>query len=143
MNYRFGDAGRAKESRAQLIRSLFVGGTTIAEHTEKCIRKKVWTESELLGRANRACRDEVREALGEIINGLPFAGPTTKKKDGKPKWQQMELWEQTDFYYNCDLILARVGGDLTVHNNLARQCWQVFGDGPKQVGLAFVDEAAG
>ena len=135
MNYEFGDVGDGQQSRARLIRQLFEGGITIAEHTEKCIRLKVWTDSELLGRAARACRNEVREALGQLVDGLPFAGPTTKQAEGKPLWQQMELWEQSDYFYNCELYADRVASNLEVHNRIAAACWQRYNAGPPLLHL--------
>jgi hypothetical protein len=123
---------------------MFLSGTTIADHTEKCIRANVWTESELLGHASRACREEVRNALGELVDGgLPFAGPTTTKKGGKPEWKQRHLWKKEDYFLNCGLYAQRSGADLIVHNKLARECAQRFDESPTLLQISPLVEGAG
>ena len=130
MKYAFGDQIRDPESRAELIRFKFVPGSTIAEHTDKCISEGVWSKSELLALATRGCKNVVRDALGAVIDGLPFAGPTTKTKKGKPKWQQMHLWKEPDYFFNCSLRVIRTETDIEVHNAMVRNCWQRFNHGP-------------
>jgi hypothetical protein len=144
MKVTFGDMPQGRETRPQLIRGLFLGGSTIADHTEKCIRANVWSESELFGRASRACRNEVRDALGELVDGgLPFAGPTTSMKNGKPEWLQRDFWAKEDYFLNCGLYAKRSGADITVHNGLARECSRRFAEAPTLLQICAADEAGG
>lgn len=142
MNYTFGDTGTAK-GRAQSIRGLFIGGTTINAHTEKCIKAKVWTESELLAKASVACRNEVRDALGALVDGLPFAGPTQPKGDSsKPLWKQMELWTKDDYYYNFNAYAQRGSQNIAVANKIAQACSQRYGEGPIELQIVEGETAA-
>lgn len=143
MKYRFGEVVESSESRARKIRALFISGTTIKAHTEKCISARLWTESELRSRAARACANEVRDALGVLVDGLPFAGPTAPKKDdGLPVWKQMELWTQIDFVYNFNAYARRGGENIAIANNIAAACIERFGTGANKLRIVeeFEDE---
>jgi hypothetical protein len=138
MNYQFGDR-TSPESRATQIRSLFVAGSTIQEHTEHCIEQKVWTKSEIRGMAAIQARNEVRDALGYITtDGVPFAGPTAARKDvddGKrqrevPVWRQMAFWSKRDFDYNFTAYQRRANENHQIAENIARLCRERFGRDP-------------
>jgi hypothetical protein len=130
MKYQFGDRSN-EESRAAKIRALFKPGTTIAEHAEYCLREGVCTESEILGMASRAFRNEVRAALGALTaEGVPFAGPTGTRKDQAPVWRQMEFWSKKDFDYNYSAYKRREMANGFVAGNIARLCLQRYGVEP-------------
>jgi hypothetical protein len=136
MRYQFGDRSE-EHSRAAQIRSLFIAGTTIAEHAELCVEKGIWTDSELRGMASMQARTEVREALGKIMpNGAPFAGPTPGRKeasDGKnrvPIWKQMEFWLKVDFDYNYSAYKRRERANGNVAASIARVCIDRYGVEP-------------
>jgi hypothetical protein len=137
MKYRFGDTGGTASNRAEVIRQLFVPGTSIAAHTEKCKGVDVWTPSELAGLATRACREEVRRALrAPDDEQMPFAGPTTSvAEDGSPKWRQRSFWSEDDYALNCSHYREDAASGLEVHNRLALECWQKYGRGPKTLVL--------
>ena len=147
MNYQFGDR-TSPESRAKLIRSLFVAGSTIQEHTEHCIEQKVWTKSEIRGMAAIQARNEVRDALGYITTGgVPFAGPTSTRKevdDGQrkrevPVWRQMTFWSKRDFDYNFTAYQRRADANRDIAVNIARLCRERFGQDPIFLGGAETD----
>jgi hypothetical protein len=135
MKYQFGDRSDDK-SRASVIRSLFVVGSTIQEHTERCIENGAWTESELRGMASIQARAEVRDALGQITSeGVPFAGPTETRKEQSPVWRQMEFWSKRDFDYNYSEYKRRERANAKVATAIARVCRERFGEDP-----IFIDE---
>jgi hypothetical protein len=142
VNYQFGDR-TSPESRARQIRSLFVAGSTIQEHTEHCIQQKVWTQSEIRGMAAIQARNEVRDALGYIgVEGVPFAGPTGTHKevdDGQrkrqvPVWRQMAFWSKRDFDYNFTAYRRRADANQQIAENIAQLCRERFGQEPIFLG---------
>ena len=141
MNYRFGDVSDPS-SRAGKIRALFRPGTTIAQHSEYCLRKGVLTESEILGMASSAFRAEVRDALGQIMDGgMPFAGPTRTRKDNRPAWRQTEFWSKRDFDYNYSEYKRREQANGRVAAAIARECRSRFGADPVYVEIVEDDPA--
>jgi hypothetical protein len=129
-NYQFGDVADDR-SRAGRIRDAFVSGTTIHEHTEKCMRDGVWTETEIRGMAMVQARHEVRSALGQLTEeGVPFAGPTISRRDKVPVWRQLELWSKRDFDYNFTAYQRRANANRQVAENIARLCRERFGRNP-------------
>jgi hypothetical protein len=130
MRCQFGDHTDAK-SRAQIIRALFVVGSTIQAHTEHCIDEGVWSDSELRGMATQQARAEVRAALGIILDdGIPFAGPTETRNGKKPVWRQMEFWSKRDFDYNYSAYRRRERDNGKVAKAIARVCVERFGETP-------------
>ena len=119
MKLNFGDSNNTKQSRAEKIRSLFVSGTTINAHTEVCAnRYKLWSESEDQAAAMREHRAEVRDALGVLVDGVPFAGPVTMGKH--PKWRQSEFWVTEEAYFvNWSGYRGRGGQNITIANNIS------------------------
>jgi len=138
MKYEFGDRSEDKP-RAALIRSLFVVGSTIQEHAERCVQEGVWTDSELRGMATIQARAEVRAALGQLTpDGVPFAGPTETRKGRAPVWRQMEFWSKRDFDYNYSEYRRREYANGRIAQNIARLCRERFGADP--VYVEFEDE---
>jgi hypothetical protein len=132
--YKFGDDRDDAASRAATIRSLFVIGSTIEEHTEKCIREKVWSDTELLAMARVKAKDQVRDALGQITpEGIPFAGPTATKRGQSPVWRQMELWSKADFDFNFTAYRRRAKENTRIALNIARVCRERFGEDPVEL----------
>ena len=143
MKPQFGDNAYAEErsTRAMKIRSIFTSGTTIAAHTERCIDAGLWSDFEIRAKATKACRDEVRDALGEIRNdGLPFAGPTGARQDGAPVWRQMEFWSYDDYVYNYNEYKSRGGSNIQVANRIAEHCRGRYSRGPKNLRIIEEDE---
>jgi hypothetical protein len=143
MNYTFGDRSDEK-SRAARIRSLFVVGSTIHEHAERCVEHGVWTESELRGMAAIQSRAEVRAALGQITpEGVPFAGPTETRKGRAPVWRQMEFWSKRDFDYNYSEYRRRERANGAAAMAIARVCRERFGDDPVYIEITGDGDADG
>lgn len=149
MKYRFGDNTDAAVSRAQKIRSLFISGVTIKTHTEKCIDANLWSESELRSRAARQCRAEVRDALGTLVDGLPFAGPTASRENRAardedegpaPVWKQIELWSEEDFLYNYKCKASLGGQNIAVANNIAVECNRRYGRSLKLLRIVEIED---
>jgi hypothetical protein len=135
MNYEFGDRSDAK-SRAAKIRALFTKGSTIQEHAEFCIQQGVWTTSELRGLASIQARNEVRDALGILTEeGVPFAGPTARRKNHVPVWKQMAFWSKVDFDYNYSAYKRRERANGRVAANIARVCEERFGEPPNFIEI--------
>jgi hypothetical protein len=139
VKYTFGDLSDQK-SRAAKIRALFVG-STIQEHTERCIDAGLWTESELRAVAARGLRAEVRDALGQITeDGTPWAGPTSTRRPPAedesetsaraPVWRQLDFWSKKDFDYNYTAYRRRARDNDHVAENIARACRERFGADP-------------
>lgn len=128
MRYRFGEPPEEKDSRASRIRAVFEGGRTVAAHTEYCMSIGYWTETELRARARWKCQDEVRDALGALVDGLPFAGPMAprlrpddeplRETEKVPRWRQRELWEHEDYAWNIRSYLKRGADNVHVANRL-------------------------
>jgi hypothetical protein len=140
MKPQFGDNAyeQDRETRAAKIRALFVSGTTIASHTELCIDEDLWTKNELRAKATKACRDEVRAALGDLKDdGLPFAGPTLLREEGAPIWRQEEFWGPEDYIYNYDEYRSRRAAPcVEVANRIADKYRRRFGDGgPRNIQI--------
>jgi hypothetical protein len=133
MTYQFGDRSDEK-SRAAIIRSLFVVGSTIQEHAERCIENGVWTESELRGMAAIQARAAVRDALGQITpEGIPFAGPTATRRGRSPLWRQVDFWSKADFDYNFSEYKRREKANGKVAAAIARVCRERFGQDPTYI----------
>lgn len=131
MKIRFGDKSDDNNAtRRAKIRALFTRGTTIEAHTEKCFRKGIWTESENAMAAMAQHREEVRSALREVIDGVPWAGETRNKRDGKPVWRQSALWEFDDYEYNINRRLAQSQADIDVINRMIERCRERYGKSP-------------
>lgn len=146
MKPEFGEDARPrdKKKRAAIIRSLFISGRTIAAHTEYCIDAALWTKLELRAKATKACRDEVRDALGDLAeDGMPFAGSTAERKDGAPVWKQRDVWLFEDYVYNCAEYAERVGANAEIHNRLADECHRRYGMGPKRIRIIEEEEPFG
>ena len=140
MSYTFGDRSDHK-SRASLIRSYFTAGRTINAHTELCVERGVWTESELRGLATTQARAEVRDALGQITaEGVPFAGPTPQHEGRSPVWRQMDFWSKRDFDYNYSSYKRREMSNGQIANNIARVCRERFGEDPVYIELNDLDQ---
>jgi hypothetical protein len=133
MKYTFGDSGDSG-GRAARIRELFHGGT-IAAHTEICIDNDVWTDSELRGKALRACKEEVRTALSTEVDGLPWAGETPQKEEGSPVWRQLDLWDFETYVFNINRRKVQTGADVEVINRMAERCYERFGKAPRKTKL--------
>lgn len=130
----FSDIPQDRESRAQRIRASFRPGTTVPAHTVWCQVNDYWTDAELAGKALSKCQDEVRDALGALLeDGMPFAGPmapvrndeeaeeTNGKSYGRsraPKWRQRELWTHDDYEWNIHAYLKRGSQNVQVANRL-------------------------
>lgn len=148
MKPKFGDDAYAGDysARAARIRELFVFGRTIAAHTEYCIDKGLWSPAEMRSKATGGCRNEVRAALGALMeNRLPFAGQTTERdEDTKaPIWRQIEFWEKDDYYLNNKAYIDRGSDNIEIGNRIASDCWRRYGDGPPQYAVVEVSEAGG
>jgi hypothetical protein len=140
----FGNKGADRPSRAARIRELFTEGRTIAAHTSICMHAGVWTVAENAAAALRQHQAEVRDALGVIIDGIPYAGQTCElESEGEKRavhiWRQQELWNKEDYYLNFAAYVTRGEGNVTVANNLARKCLERFGDGPTPVAVVPVE----
>lgn len=141
MKYTFGDNAGGGDGRAGKIRELFVAGTTIAAHTEICIDKGLWSESELRAKAATICRAEVRRALKSLVDGMPFAGRTADQTEGAPIWKQRELWSQEDYALNCAMYRRDIAESaVAIHNKLASECREKFGSGPTLIMLSEADD---
>lgn len=137
----FGDDRPDKDTRAVKIRALFVAGRTVAAHSEYCIDNGLWTDVEIRGKAMKAIRDEVREALGALDDdGMPFAGPTPERADGAPVWRQREFWTFDDYVYNYSEYRNRAGANIEVANRIATECRERNGKGPRNLRLIEEDE---
>jgi hypothetical protein len=138
--YQFGD-GSNVNSRAAKIRELFVAGTTIYDHTEFCFDHDVWTKSEQRGLAISQARTEVREALGQLgPDGVPWAGATQNRKDGKPIWRQEELWSKRDYDFNYSAYRKRELSNRRIAANISRKCVLRFGEPPQFIDGVFEEE---
>ena len=139
MKARFGEQAPDSESRDQKIRDLFVGGRTIAAHTDVCVSAGIWTDGELRAMASRECKAVVRNALNAIDEktGVPFAGPTPEKtEDGVHIWRQEAFWEKDSYFLNCAKF-KRIGlvPQLTIYNKLATRCFERFLEAPPLIEL--------
>lgn len=139
MKYQFGDGGESSAARANKIRALFHGGTLTA-HTEICIDAGLWTDSELRAKALRGCKDEVRAALTATIDGLPWAGETPYREEGKPVWRQLDFWDYETFVFNIGRRKAQTASDVDVINRLVDRCRERFGVSPKKSALSDIEE---
>lgn len=136
MKLQFGDQLGDNASRAAKIRALFVRGTTIQSHTERCVDAGLWSAIDLRHKATKACQTEVREALSIIVDGVPWAGETEKRRDGKPVWRQLEFWEYEDYCFNIQHRIQQGHADAAVINKLLEHCFERFGKAPaKSVAL--------
>lgn len=146
MKAQFGEDGYPQDAatRAAKIRALFIGGTTIAAHTEKCIDSDVWTKHEIRAKATKALRDEVREALGALKTddgNVPWAGQTTVLEDGAPVWRQEEFWQFDDYVLNYQEYGKRGGSNIRIANNIAKRCKERNdGRGPKYLQIIEVED---
>lgn len=137
----FGGRGDDPGTRAAKIRALFTRGATIEAHTDKCFNAGVWTEAENAAAAMAHHRNEVREALREEIDGLPWAGETGRRVGGKPVWRQMDLWEYEDFAYNIQARIKQTRGDVEVLNRIIALCMERFGRAPvKRLAMIEVED---
>jgi hypothetical protein len=144
MKISFGDQTTDRESRAEQIRALFVQGRTIPAHTDLCMTKGLWSESENYAAAFREHKAEVRDALGALTaQGLPFAGPTTTKSGRAPVWRQMEFWTEEDYHFNFNAYVGRANSNIEVANRIAVACEARYGHGPQRVHIvSILDEPA-
>ncbi len=138
MKYSFGEI-QDSGARATKIRTLFHGGT-IAAHAEVCIDRGVWTETELRGKALRACKEEIRTALSAEVDGLPWAGETEFKEEGQPVWRQIDLWEYETFAFNITRRMSQASADIEAINRMVNRCLERFGRAPQRVALAYATE---
>ena len=125
----FGHHGDDKTTRAAKIRAIFTGAS-IQAHTEKCMRAGYWTDAENAAAAAAQHRQEVREALRALVDGLPWAGETAQRRDDKPVWKQLDMWSYEDFAYNITARRAQAGGDIDVLNRIIARCMEKFGHAP-------------
>lgn len=146
MKVKFGDVGESPASKSSKIRALFHPGTTINAHTQTCMyTSKIWSETELAGLAEVQCRNTVRAALGELVDGLPFAGPcaSASKENGKrgaPEWKQFEFWKKADFVFNYNAYWRRGSENIVIANNIATACVKRFGVGPKSLQIVEMED---
>jgi hypothetical protein len=141
MKIQFGDTGNTPESRAQMIRDLFTEGRTVPAHTDFCMNRGLWTEAENYAAALRQHQAEVRDALGELTaEGIPFAGPTTKKRGKAPIWRQTEFWALEDYQYNFDAYVGRGKSNIEIANKIAIHCVARYGTGPKCVRIVEIQD---
>jgi hypothetical protein len=135
----FGEKPDPKDTRAAKIRALFHGGT-IQATTDDCFRAGLWNKAEISAAAQRQFRAEVRAALGELIDGKPFAGPTTMTIGKAPIWKQRSLWDLADYEFNFDQYVGRARGNVEVANALALECVERFGSGPRCVHIIPIED---
>jgi len=142
MKAKFGDDAHKREwsTRSARIRAIFQSGQTVAATTELCLDADLWSKNEIRNKATTACRNEVRAALGELQDGVPFAGPTGAREDGAPVWRQMEFWSYDDYVYNYQEYRGRGGSNIAVANHIAERCCDQYRTGPKRLQLLEIEE---
>jgi hypothetical protein len=115
-----------RESRIARIQAVFAGDS-IREFGDRLDQADFFTEEDRQ-RQRLAGRDaDVRDALGQVRRGIPFAGPGLRQKKGRWVWLRPTLWSKAAFDIAASKRTHQILAKSKVRDRLSEMCKELHG----------------